>query len=239
VKKLTFAGGEPTLCPFLPSLLRYARELGFVVSIVTNGERLLRVLKQAPCCVDWVALSVDSANDATNQALGRGKGGHAPRAIEIAKELHATGVRVKLNTVVTSLNWQERMADFVCAVQPERWKIFQVLPVAGQNHARIADLLITADQFRSFVDRHRPLERDGVTIVPETNENMTASYAMIDPAGRFFSNAGGRHAYSKKIIEVGVFEAFQQVQFSHERFTGRGGHYEWDRVDIQISAQPR
>ena len=39
-QKINFAGGEPTLCPWLADLLRRARNLGLTTSIVTNGSRI-------------------------------------------------------------------------------------------------------------------------------------------------------------------------------------------------------
>ncbi|MBA3546792.1 MAG: hypothetical protein H0T76_09945 [Nannocystis sp.] len=72
-------------------------------------------------------------------------------------EIRARGLRLKLNTVVTALNWREDMSEFVRRVAPERWKVFQVLPIGGQNDGAVDDLLIDAAQFRAFVDRHVPL----------------------------------------------------------------------------------
>ena len=39
-EKITFAGGEPTLCPWLPELIKKAKEYGMTTMIVTNGSRL-------------------------------------------------------------------------------------------------------------------------------------------------------------------------------------------------------
>ena len=39
-QKINFAGGEPTLCPWLPDLIRRAKELGLTTSVVTNGSRI-------------------------------------------------------------------------------------------------------------------------------------------------------------------------------------------------------
>ena len=41
-RKINFAGGEPTLCRWLPELITRAKELGLTTSIVTNGSRLTR-----------------------------------------------------------------------------------------------------------------------------------------------------------------------------------------------------
>ncbi len=239
VEKLTFVGGEPTLCPHLPALLRQSRDLGFVNTLVTNGFRLQRLLEAVPDCIDWVGLSVDSADEATQAALGRGRGDHVAKSIEHFRRLHDRRIRVKLNTVVTSLNWQEDMTDFVLRARPERWKVFQVLPIDGQNDGTVKPLLITSDQFQAFVDRHRRLGAHGITVAAESNEDMTGSYAMIDPLGRFFSNVGGRYIYSPPILDVGVAAAFSAVTFDAARFNARGGRYDWGaaRVPLTVSAR--
>lgn len=239
-EKITFVGGEPTLCPYLPELLRVARDIGFITTVVTNGFRLQRLLDEVPDCLDWVGLSVDSANEATQAALGRGRGNHVANSLGHFRSLHSLGIRVKLNTVVTSLNWQEDMSAFVRTTKPDRWKIFQVLPVEGQNSGSVEPLLVTDEQFAAFVRRHESLAAEGAMVVPESNHDMTGSYAMIDPLGRFFSNVGGRHSYSPPILEGGVATAFGSIGFDAERFDARGGRYDWgsNSVPLTIGGQP-
>lgn len=239
VQKINLVGGEPTLCPYLPDLLTHSRKLGCVTSIVTNGAHLARVLAAAPQCVDWVGLSVDSADEQTQAALGRGDGDHVKRSLALFDLLHRSHIRVKLNTVVTSLNWQEDMSSFVLQARPERWKIFQVLPVDEQNSGKVEPLLVSTDKFQAFVTRHLDISQRGVKVVAETNEDMTESYAMIDPLGRFFSNAGGRHSYSQPILEVGVREAFRQISFDINRFESRGGLYEWGNPSVPLTISAR
>ncbi len=60
-------------------------------------------------------------------------GDHVARSLSLFDRLHQYGIRVKLNTVVTRLNYQEDMSAFVRRVRPERWKVFQVLPVDGSK----------------------------------------------------------------------------------------------------------
>ena len=66
-----------------------------------------------------------------------------------------------------------------------------------------------------------------LNVVPESNEAMTESYVMVDPAGRFFDNAQGAYTYSLPILEVGVEEALKGVLIEPERFRRRGGRYDW------------
>ncbi len=56
---------------------------------------------------------------------------------------------------------------------------------------------------------------------------MRGSYVMVDPLGRFFGNATGRHVYSQPILDVGVDAALAQVGFVPTKFEARGGTYAW------------
>ena len=227
VEKLNFAGGEPTLHPHIGALVRESKRLGFVTTLITNGARLGQLLDAHADSIDWVGLSIDSGDEAIQAKLGRGKGGHVALSLKHATRIHDLGIRLKLNTVVTSLTWEESMHDLVRTIRPERWKVFQVLPIEGQNDGTVEPLLITKAQFDAFIDRHRELERENLPPVAEDNAAMTDSYAMIDPLGRFYGNHRSRYVYSPPILDVGVIEALCQVDFELQRLIKRGGLYLW------------
>ncbi len=176
-EKLNYVGGEPTLCPYLPDLLQHSRSLGFTNSIVTNGHGLERLLADCSTLLDWVGLSVDSAVERVEIALGRGRGGHVARSIRQFGLLRALGIRTKLNTTVTRLTWSEDMSEFVLRVRPDRWKVFQMLPVRGQNDGCINDLSIGENQFLAFIKRHQHLKGQGIPLIAESNDAMTARTA--------------------------------------------------------------
>lgn len=195
---------------------------------MSNGERLRPLIERHAAALDWIGLSVDSGDEATSQRLGRGSGGHIQRSIELAELAHRHGIRVKLNTVVTALNHHEDMTALVRRIRPERWKIFQVLPIAGQNDG-IDSLLVSPEQFRGYVEHHAATAQEGIDIVPEDNAAMTGSYIMIDATGRFFDNVEGRLVYGQPILDVGVEQAFASVRWERERMVARGGIYPWHR----------
>jgi radical S-adenosyl methionine domain-containing protein 2 len=230
-KKITFAGGEPTLCPWLAEAVAHAKEVGFKTAIVSNGSRLSGDLISllAPN-LDWIALSIDSALPDTNALNGRAVAGHWVLAIadlyKIADELRKCGVRLKVNTVVTRHNCEERVVDVIARVRPERWKIMRVLRIAGENDRKFDDLEISENQFKHFLDINRQVP-SGTTRIAEDNLDMIASYVMIDPAGRFIDNSAGRYRVSSPILRVGVEAAFRQVTHRRDAFERRGGDYDW------------
>jgi len=233
-EKITFAGGEPTLCPWISDLIKIAKSLGMTTMIVTNGSKLTDdFLNQNKNYLDWVAISIDSLDISTNIAIGRTMANN--QNIEenyyssICKKVKQYGYGLKINTVINSKNINEDFSAFIKSSKPMRWKILQVLPMKEQNDLHIDDLMITNDEFTAFVEKHNVLKED-TNIVIETNEQMKGSYAMVDPAGRFFDNANGVHNYSKSINEIGARLAIQQVNYDFEKFIERGGIYNWKNI---------
>jgi radical S-adenosyl methionine domain-containing protein 2 len=226
-RKLNFAGGEPTLHPYIGELVELAKNLGMTTSIVTNGAKLETLIDRHCRSLDWAGLSVDSAREETQTRLGRGTGGHVARSLEFFDLLRKRDIKSKLNTVVTALNWDEDMTAFVRKARPDRWKVFHVLPIDGQNDGAVEPLLITVDKFGAFVDRHRHLESEGLGPIAEDNDAMTGSYVMIDPLGRFYNNWGGQHRYGRPIRDVGVAAALADVGWDKTKFVDRGGLYDW------------
>ena len=230
-EKINFAGGEPTLCPWLSELIALAKERGMVTSIVTNGSRITSEwLDGLNGNLDWIALSIDTVDPEKLKRSGRAvqnKPISRDGYLQIIGRIKRSGIRLKINTVVTSATWEENFADFIRAANPERWKILQALAVDGQNDGRIDKYAINAAQFERYVERNRSVESEGIVVVPENNEMMTGSYIMVDPAGRFFDNTQGAHTYSSPILEVGIADALREVSVNAERFRQRGGRYAW------------
>lgn len=230
-RKLTFVGGEPTLCPWLPELIAYAKEEGLVTMLVTNGSRLDEAyLNRLGGALDWVSISVDSADADTNRRIGRHDAAGPMMSdayVQLAELVRASGMRLKVNTVVNALNCVEDMSVLIVAMMPERWKVLQAMPVAGQNDEFIGDLQVEQRWFDAFVRRHALASEFDITVIPESIEDMRGSYAMIDPYGRFFDSASGRHFYSNSILEVGVSAAFREVTFDRAKFHRRGGDYQY------------
>jgi radical S-adenosyl methionine domain-containing protein 2 len=232
-KKITFAGGEPTLCHWLPDLIATAKNSGMTTMIVTNGSKLTDAfLESNQSSLDWIAISVDSINPITNIKSGRAITGSKPLQLEcynsIVSKVKQYGYGLKINTVVNSQNFNENLTEFIQFAKPKRWKVFQVLPIVGQNDLQIDDFKISENEFETFLQTHAELSQI-TNIIPESNSQIKGSYAMVDPAGRFFDNANGKHNYSSPILEIGIDHAIQQVNFDFQKFLSRGGQYNWTK----------
>jgi radical S-adenosyl methionine domain-containing protein 2 len=229
-EKITFAGGEPTLCPWLKDLIQLAKEMRFTTMLVTNGSKLTpEFLELNKGYLDWITLSIDSLDASTNQKIGRKTGResyHKEAYQRMVKTIHDFGYGLKINTVVSRFNFQENLTEFINHSRPSRWKVLQVLPIEGENDRYIQELKITDDEYGLFLDNHKNLH-SGIVLVPETNDQMKGSYVMVDPAGRFFDNSDGKLRYSQPILDVGVQVALSEMRYDAEKFNNRGGIYNW------------
>ena len=232
-EKISFAGGEPTLCPWLPDLIANAKDAGLTTMIVTNGSKLTdRFLEENKSKLDWIAVSIDSLKPETNIETGRAISGRTPLQLDyytsLVDKIKEHGYGLKINSVISCKNYNESMNEFIRYAKPKRWKLFQVLPMLGQNDLNINRFKISDEQFQIFIDNHNDLQ-DITSIVPETNTMMKGSYAMVDPAGRFYDNTTGTHNYSRSILEIGSRLAIQQVSYDFSKFVSRGGIYNWTK----------
>jgi len=142
VRKITFVGGEPMLDRRIDHRITLAAAMGFTTCLVTNGTRVApRWLEKLRDHLHWIGFSIDASNDILHAKIGRGRAGeikagyskHLERSLvswEAAKKL---GYGLKLNTVVCQHNRNDNMCKLVARLKPDRWKVFQALPIKGEN----------------------------------------------------------------------------------------------------------
>jgi len=145
-------------------LIKRAKLLGFTTCMVTNGSLLNKFwLKHMQHHLDWLGISIDASSDALHVAIGRAskrdidRGAstnleHLKNMWKLAKTL---GYGLKLNTVVSRPTLDHDMSQLVVELLPDRWKVFQVLPVRGENDDSIYDMHVSDAVFTEWVQRHR------------------------------------------------------------------------------------
>jgi len=130
---LVLLGGEPTLHPDLPRVVRCARRLGFAsITIDTNGYLFNDILDQVtPAEVDVFSFSLDGATAATNDRI-RGKGSYEV-CINGIRRARAKGFRISLIFTVSRANLEELpvMGPLLAELDVERFFI-QVLGLRGR-----------------------------------------------------------------------------------------------------------
>lgn len=234
-EKINFAGGEPFNHPkLLGTLCKTSQELGMAVSIISNGSLIRpRWMEEYAQFVDILGVSADSFVPETNAAIGRGgdaNNKHAHRVLKVREMCSQYDVLFKINTVVNALNKDEDMNTYIQMLDPYRWKVFQVLILAGENAggADLRDareLTVTRSEFDRFVHRHAAQKM----LIPEPNEVMQNSYLLLDENLAFLNCAGGGKLPSRSILDCGVQEALLEAGFDEDRFEERGGVFQWRR----------
>ena len=100
--EIRFTGGEPTEHPDFPAIVTHARNLGFYVSLGTNG--VYSGHKRAwiyAAGVDWFIVSLDGAAQINDFVRGAGTYRQVERTLA---DLAGRGIRTRLNTVVARHN---------------------------------------------------------------------------------------------------------------------------------------
>lgn len=252
MSKINFAGGEPFLygAKFLGPLVQFcARELQPPprISIVTNGSKVTSSwMEEFGQYLTMLTVSIDSFDDETNTLIGRRTRGPHSQAQQthvveqVAQLCHNHNITFRINTVVNRYNWQEDMTEHIARLQPSRWKIFQVLPLEGENQGQgalrdVSRFLVTGQQFDSFVQRHRQssvVQAAGIDVVAENNEVMKDSYMMVDEEMYLLDcTDGGKKRRTPSLVdpqlsEEGAIALIRQHRgFDADKFAQRDGHY--------------
>lgn len=228
--RLNLVGGETFLnIRKVTRIIHQAKQRKFSLSAITNGSRLNNELVTLIANdFNSIGFSVDSLDSPTNIKIGRTeKSGvmdtdKVLKDISLIKELNPS-IDIKINTVVSSLNQTEDLSAFIDQAAPNKWKVFKVLPVITRENE------VSQDDFIEFLERHSKFEN---IISSEDNDEMTDSYLMIDPIGRFFQNSilGSGYSYSTPIVNTGIEEALNEINFDPEKFHGR---YKTSRITMQ------
>lgn len=226
IEKINFAGGEPLLYKGLNDLMKLAKNMGFTVSIVTNASLLNeKNIQDFASYVDWIGISVDSADEMIGKKLGRGYGNHVKHVMEVVKLIHQYGIKLKINTTVMKPNYSENMKSFIESVAPDRWKVFQFIHMKGQNDDAI-DLAITKEEFEMFKQINGNLIlKSNTTPVFEADVDMIDSYFIIGPDGNIIVS----HNSKRSVIP---FEFINNHDLSEivdiEKYFERKAIYDWN-----------
>ncbi|KAG4107033.1 radical SAM enzyme [Neocallimastix lanati (nom. inval.)] len=242
-QKVNFAGGEPFLySDRLGELVRASKNLGYKsVSIITNGSIVKQEwFEKYGKYLDILGVSCDSINPEVNFKHGRNYNRfklpvEQQKKIELLSSIcHHQQIPFKVNTVVTQLNKDEILADFINKLDPCRWKIFQVLEIKNENGGeKVKDFLITPKEFERYVQRNleglQPQKKK--ILVKESNEVMQNSYVIVDEFGRLLDVSTGNKLPTHSVLKVGIKKALNELGngFNHTMFYKRGGYYQWQK----------
>ena len=110
---LTISGGEPTLYPHLPHLIRAAKNLGWLVRLNTNGSLMTPELAQKllEAGLDIIDVSLYSAHPEIHDTMRRSRGlwEKATSAVELLAKLQSSYSRFQVitQTIISKDNYDE------------------------------------------------------------------------------------------------------------------------------------
>ncbi len=136
VPSISFTGGEPTLKPqLLLNCIRYAKDLGMRVNLITNGTQIDETFGQnlVNAGLDSVQVSIEGITAETHDKIVQHDGAFAKsvKTVSIFKNL---GIHVHTNTTLNQLNAEEclRLPQFVRnTLQLDRFSMNLVIPTGS------------------------------------------------------------------------------------------------------------
>lgn len=222
--RVNFVGGEPTVSSYLIPLIKKAKSLDLDCTMVTNGFDLIRhadKFKELYFLLSCIGISVDSLRNDINYRIGRMCNKQiitCEEYEELCKTIKSHGIRLKINTVVSKLNLNENFSDFYEKTSPDRIKIFQVLKPNSNLKNAYDDLLITKQEFYSFIKRHTAFSQK---IIAEDNDAMTNAYYILDSECRFLDNKTGIKSPSLAKSSISVEDALTYIKMDYDKYKSR------------------
>lgn len=216
--RLNIAGGEPTLSKNLDFVIQTAFSIGFRVSIITNSSILTtKFIRENAKYISMLAITIDSLDTEINHKIGRFSKNKSLEFSKIFKNIELLRIinkdlKIKINTVVNKYNYGEYIGDFISLVKPDKWKVFQALSINTN------EIHCSKEQYMIFLQNHKNQNLD---VFSESNDEMTDSYIMIDPYGRFYQNTNSTYTYSKSILEICTSEITNHVNVNFDKYNNR------------------
>jgi len=148
-KAWIFSGGEPLIRDDIGELIKYAKNLGFHLSMVTNGYFVPDKIKDLKN-LDFLLVSLDGSKKITDKNRGNGSFKKAINAIKIAKE---NGIKTYISSVISIENTKNN-----CAGLKELFKIgrklncklnFQMIYFDQFNKSKVSNLF---PPLRNYLD---------------------------------------------------------------------------------------
>lgn len=156
--EIRFTGGEPTEHPDFHTIVTHARDLGFYVSLGTNGvysEEKRSWLYDVGA--DWFIVSLDGAEEINDGVRGAGTYRQVERTLA---DLAERGIRARLNTVVARHNVAdlEHLARLADRYGVETLNLIPLRPY-GRSVQTLRDAMFTQADFYDFIRRLDGLRR--------------------------------------------------------------------------------
>lgn len=249
IKEFNIAGGEPLLYKELDILIDYIKYVGADCSIITNGFFMdENWIKKNAKKMKTIGFSIDSFEPETLKEMGRVNSEGEFLSKERFKEIctmikkENPDCNIKINTVVTSINKDENIADTIIelGLPISRWKIFK-MDVFKNDEFDNSAIQVNNEEYDAFIKRnieefnsvitnknisdnknHSDIYSTSIGLDIVIEKDVNASYIMIDANG-FLVDDSINDNYLKIIdCKSENFEdGFNKLSFNRELYFSR------------------
>lgn len=228
VNYINIAGGEPLLHPDFDSIVSYIHSKGVKLSLITNGfcvnEEWIR--KNAKK-FDTIGFSIDTLNRELQIKTGRSdskdrviNADDFRRKISLIRKYNPN-IRIKVNTVVSDINRDDRIAEYIKEWKIDRWKILKMqLFDNGQFNNR--DIEITNDTYDNYVSKSLEILGDSSSTRVVLERAIQGSYIMIGANGWLLDDTDTL-SYRKIIncLTDNFSEGLRKLKLNKKRYMSR------------------
>lgn len=215
IGRINIAGGEPLLSRNIDRLIEYIASKKIKISIITNGYYLNdSFIRKNKNHIETIGISVDSLDYDTNIMIGRCFNNNVlseEKIIYLSKRIKDAGIKLKINTCVSKLNYKENFNDFINKIKPDRFKVLKMM--CNSSNEVYNNNAISNDDIKKF------LENINYDYVYESDEEMKNSYLIIDSKGNLSTN--NLHLNNISIFDYDIDEVIDRININYENYIKR------------------
>ena len=213
--RINIAGGEPLISRNIGKLIDYIYSKNIIISIITNGyyldEAFIEAYKNK---IEMIGISVDSLNYETNIKIGRCYKTNTltkEKLIYLSNLIKKSGIKLKINTCLSKLNYEEDFSNFISEIKPDRFKILQMN--CEKNDYNNQCNVLSIEDINCF------LSKINYDYIFESSDDMNKSYIIIDSLGSISTNNG--HTSKISIFDYDLQEAIESIEVDYENYIKR------------------
>lgn len=222
VNCFNIAGGEPLLYKELTDLVKYIRLKGKDCTLITNGSLMTdEWIKNNAQYYSVIGFSIDSFNPIVLTQMGRcGQKGQLldkERVHTLCNLIkhYNPNCEIKINTVVSYLNYNENLSSIIIKLPVTRWKLLKIKRFVFGNFDN-SDICCTDKHYSFFVQNNAI---PNINIVCE--KDLVSSYIMIDSNGNLVNNNCDNYKIVANCLTEDFSQAFLKLELNESLYKSR------------------
>lgn len=189
---IQITGGEPLVRLDLFDILRHIKELGFRVSLASNGlllnDKNIIELKKY---ISSLSISIDGLEESHNYLRNADTFQKVIGNIKNARKMGLKNITIKTAVFKRNLEEMEKMFKLVCDLEADNWHIFAMEPI-GRSKKNMKDILSKKEYGRlcDFIDKLHEDKKNKITIIFEEQSGLFLGEKTFDSNKFKLCNAG-------------------------------------------------